>query len=513
MKLIRYFLSLSLIAFFATASLGVSVFAYQKEEFLGGAGDAGSPALKINDNLVAVSTTPTKGGVVRVIDSATGDIARTTSGWIEGSQYGWYAKQDTAAWSAVFDSSITRTGRLTLKLSNTNTSGQVYALNYNGAVSVGVSNQQFLIPLKASTQYKLKIYAKTNNVATNAVFAQVYMFKVDFTNSATVNGTSNKLSGTNDWTLLTATFTTNADCVWSSIKLSNDASGNISDAWFDVNSMTLEEVSTITAPSASLLYPKVTAVTSKDNIDQSQVNTPSVTSFGTNAQQYLTHSFTPTKKNFYGVTLNLKKVLSPTDNLIVTLEGQSSDLPNGTVYATYSIPATSLTTTLAEYTFILPYTISIQKYAFRLTRSGSLDDSNYFQIGRDNSTSYSGGLSKLWNGTAYASMSSWYFKTLYSKNTTNFTVRTDTQTLSVTAPTTDGWPDGTVIDTATLGVSPLSISAGVNNIYYSSNGPATADGTVDPSLQFLVTNNQYSSTPYFLNINSGINSNTININQ
>jgi hypothetical protein len=44
-----------------------------------------------------------------------------------------------------------------------------------------------------------------------------------------------------------------------------------------------------------------------------------------------------------------------------------------------------------------------------------------------------------------------------------------------------------VIDTTVLDIQPLDLASGVNNIYYSSNGPATADGTVDPSLQCIVS--------------------------
>lgn len=53
------------------------------------------------------------------IDSATGDIARTTSGFIEDAKYGWYVTRVTTAVSAEFDTAVTRTGTKTLKLSTT----------------------------------------------------------------------------------------------------------------------------------------------------------------------------------------------------------------------------------------------------------------------------------------------------------------------------------------------------------------------------------------------------------
>ena len=40
-----------------------------------------------------------------------------------------------------------------------------------------------------------------------------------------------------------------------------------------------------------------------------------------------------------------------------------------------------------------------------------------------------------------------------------------------------------MVDTATIGITPLTLAVGDNAVYYSSNGPAYADGTVDASLQ------------------------------
>ena len=80
------------------------------------------------------STTPivfspltVKGGMVRVIDSATGDVARTTAGAIEDIKYKWVFGNAANGASGEFDSSVTRTGRLTLKLSTTDITGKARA--------------------------------------------------------------------------------------------------------------------------------------------------------------------------------------------------------------------------------------------------------------------------------------------------------------------------------------------------------------------------------------------------
>jgi len=220
--------------------------------------------------LMGTSITPvsTKGGVVRVIDSATGDVARTTSGWIEDEKYKFYAAQSAANWSAEFDSAETRTGRLTLKLSATDVTGKLITRRVpTGGVASFAMVSKYCGAVVPNTSYVFKCYAKTNNVATNAVYAKLDIY--DAAGSTTTPQSTNKITGTNDWTLITKTFTTGATDAFIDIQLQNSVAGNISDAWFDVNSMTLEEVSSITNSSSSpaYYYPSVTAVTSTDNID------------------------------------------------------------------------------------------------------------------------------------------------------------------------------------------------------------------------------------------------------
>lgn len=84
-------------------------------------------------------------------------------------------------------------------------------------------------------------------------------------------GTTNKLTGTNDWTLLTATFTTGATAKFLRFAMFNDVAGNVCDARFDVNSMTLEEVKEDTTSVSTPSIPDVIVqgVTTNDNIDNS----------------------------------------------------------------------------------------------------------------------------------------------------------------------------------------------------------------------------------------------------
>jgi len=248
-----------------------------------------------------------KGGVVRVINSATGDIARTTNGWIEDEKYGIYFVVKAATVSGEFDSAVTRSGSLTLKLSTSDVTGRAYAEmgdNREEGVTEPVTTlTRYSIPVVSSTSYKFGIYCQTYNaVATSAVIHEY--------NSSGTRGTSNytnTLTGTQSFTLLTNSFTTAATTAYVIIEFRLNATpGNISDAWFDVNSMTLEQVSSITNSSSTnaRYYPSVTAVTSTDNIDQAPVTVSGVVDFGNNGTRQKTgYLFTPTKKNVTGLVI------------------------------------------------------------------------------------------------------------------------------------------------------------------------------------------------------------------
>lgn len=439
-----------------------------------------------------------QGGVSRVIDSATGDIAITANGWIEDEKYGFRGAQTATAWSAEFDSAVTRTGRLTLKLSNTDVTGRsAVIMGYNGGTSATLlvpALSKYAIPLKGSTSYRISIYIKTNNFASQVPLA-LHQYAVDGTRVTNTNATV--IAGTNDWTLRTITVTTGAATIWGVLSFNNSTAGNISDAWYDVNSMTLEEVSTITNSSSSpaLLYPKVTAVSSTDNIDQSQVVSDSGGTLGAVDRDARAQQFTPTKKNLTGVVFRKGASTGTyTGNITLTLRTDNADKPSATILATkvYLNAAWEALTNDTDETFATTQTLTIGSKYWIVVQSSTTDDaSNYTTIRTQGTGTYAGGISAFSSdgGTTWTTSgvtADFYFKTLYSKNTTNFTVSTDTETWSLsTSP--NGWENGLERDGYNINaITPLTLAPGVNNIYYSSNGPDTADGEVDPSLQMIV---------------------------
>lgn len=172
------------------------------------------------------------------IDAATGDIALTGSGYLESnSAFGWYIIRNAAATSAEFDSAMTRTGRLTLKLSTTDVTGRLTARQVSGGGTLDAADIPKTIKVKPLTTYKLNVYVKTNNVASATIGVATYNPQLVRTQ---IPGTS--INGTNDWTLKTVTFTTKVSDIYLLLDLSNTTAGNVSDMWVDVNSIELLEI-------------------------------------------------------------------------------------------------------------------------------------------------------------------------------------------------------------------------------------------------------------------------------
>lgn len=279
-----------------------------------------------NKPVWTLQTTSVKGGVLRCIDDAVGDTAVTGNLFIEDEKYGWKVIRSATAVSVEFDSLVTRTWRLTLKLSNTDATGRCRAYYGSDAVTLESMNK-YNIQLKWSTKYKLNCRCRTNNVPTNGAYIDYWVYSDVPASLAT--GTTNKLTGTNDWTLLTATFTTGATAKFLRFAMFNDVAGNVCDARFDVNSMTLEEVKEDTTSVSTPSIPDVIVqgVTTNDNIDNSldtwgaYANTYAL---ATTIAETATHrqTYTPTKK--YTTRIGVWVVAKGTGNRTLTVHDASN---------------------------------------------------------------------------------------------------------------------------------------------------------------------------------------------
>lgn len=117
-----------------------------------------------------------------------------------------------------------------MKLSTLNTSGIVTVGNYRTTTPTQASAFE-LLQLLPSTSYTISGWVMTNNVVTNGAWIEVREYSATLSNLIT--SFTSRLSGSNGWTKLTKTFTTQATTAFVVVFLRNNVAGNISDAWFD----------------------------------------------------------------------------------------------------------------------------------------------------------------------------------------------------------------------------------------------------------------------------------------
>lgn len=167
----------------------------------------------------------------------------TANRWIDGTASGSTAQRafgwaTPSAGSGVgvnadigFDTTVSRSGGASLKLSNLTVTGAVTAASTK-SVSPVTSTAHELFRLLPDTQYTITGYIRTNNVPANGALIQVREFSSAFASLGTIS--SSTVGGTDTtFRQVTATFTANAGARYGCIFLRNNTSGNICDAWFD----------------------------------------------------------------------------------------------------------------------------------------------------------------------------------------------------------------------------------------------------------------------------------------
>lgn len=190
---------------------------------------AGAPNLILNGSFDAAPSfvAQTAASLTWIDGTATGSTAVSAYGWgcISGSGAGPNA-------AASFDSTTSRTGTTSMKLSTLNSSGAITIGNYRN-----LTVREIYIILLPNTQYIAEGYIKTNNVLSPGAFFDIRELTSALATVAT-NSTT-KVIGTQPFTFISKTFTTGVTTAYASILLRNNNTGNTSDAWFDDLSLTV----------------------------------------------------------------------------------------------------------------------------------------------------------------------------------------------------------------------------------------------------------------------------------
>lgn len=167
--------------------------------------------------------------------------ATTTGGrWIDGTSAGsttndvfrWNNVVSIASFACSFDSTVSRSGSYSLKLDALDATGRgrVWNAPYEGTTTQG-NITKYGIPVLPNTAYTLTGWIKTLNVV--ATSARITATQYDGSGTLGTSTNSGFVTGTSDWTQVTATFVTAATAQYVNIKCDMNSAGAIQTAWFD----------------------------------------------------------------------------------------------------------------------------------------------------------------------------------------------------------------------------------------------------------------------------------------
>jgi hypothetical protein len=343
--------------------------------------------------------------------------------------YGWWAWDKAGTdWNWSYTDINCYTNKC-LKLIITNVNSRSYVSNSaeDPPLTLTKTMQKQGIKIKPNTKYKISMWIKSVNAVDREEANFATYPNIIGGARTSINLTSIDVDGNTDWVYRSQLITTNssAELFYLNIgRISDLPDNNYSEYWFD--DVRLEEVGSTSLVGQVSGRPSivVTGVSDFNAVDQANVGsgtTTNATGFGKTDQLYYSQSFTPTQLNNSGLVLHLRKVGNPLDNVIITIEKESSDIPDGNIIATTSINSSQLTTSGTDYTFYFPFVLTdLNKIVIKVGRSGDLNNVDFYYIHRDTNSTYSNGVGKYYNGTTWNNLTDIYFKTLFEKQSSAF---------------------------------------------------------------------------------------------
>ena len=425
-------------------------------------------------------------GLLINIDSATGDIARTTAWFVEDEKYWIYLDPSTATSTIKFSTTTVKTWRCTIQFdTSVNAAGfpQFWNRWTTAPSATWVVNQmtKYGIPLKWSTKYRIYFPIETVNTGGAWCYIAYQWFSTTWTRFTNV---TQLVAWTFNW-IKVYEFTSNASDAYMYI-------GTWYQSWttgtmnIDYNNFRIEEVvepvaNSLTSSSPSLV--SFTAVGSTDNIDQSAASSNSNWSLN-NTANYSWQSFVPTKSKLTWIVLQKKSnVGSFTWTMTVSIVNNNVTVPWSTVFATYTIPNATWNAIANDTDYVVNLPCNLTPWTTYWIRfvSSTSSATDYPRLSYNNPSVYASGWLAYWTDwvTYATSTNDLFFKTLYYKPTTNFKASQNNSTVSISADE-DGFLDGSVINLTTGTYSYTDSFAdnvlSTDNIYSSNKYPITISG-------------------------------------
>lgn len=362
------------------------------------------PAVSATD---LFNATPFKGGVANIIMTGTGSTS--TTGWVGDEKYSWYATRVATTGSVNFNATSTLNGTQSLDIIITDATGHFTITNVPATDIASLS--KYAIPVSPNTAMNVYAWVKTSDAQGTGAYISTTQY--DAAGAAGTTSTSSKLTGTNGYTKLGYTVTTDADAAYMVVTLDHAAGAA---QVINFNGVTIETAITDNyTGTGGQVKPIIQGVTSTDNIDQSltRYNTDGVWFRGPADGKYYGYAqeLTISKEKFTGISIGLAKVGSPTGTLTLSIRST----PSGNVLASTTRDISTLVN--GTYNFSLPAITPSGKYYTVITSSTSGQDNTNYVIWK----SYTGSIT-TGNSLGYAESpySTWAYLSNYEAQLTTF---------------------------------------------------------------------------------------------
>jgi len=243
------------------------------------------------------------------------------------------------------------------------------------------------------------------------------------------DGTSQTLGtftiAANSWNVYEALFTASGDYTLARFLGNDTTASNIY-----IDQLQLEEVATdttFTGKVAEKIRPVLQAVTSTDNIDQSQLTEATWTALNVNYLK-LAQGFTPTKKYLTKVEVDLFKeaaYAATAENVTVTIETDNAGAPSGTILASKVLDVSSIPASGSgnyKFTIDVPCILTAGVLYYTVLSKADISAGG-LDWRRNSSSSYANGTGLGYTSGSWTDLTAdFYFNTFYAKKSENFTL-------------------------------------------------------------------------------------------
>lgn len=361
-----------------------------------------------------------------------------------------------------------------------------------GNIWDGEIDELFVYSDTLSADWIETFYNNTNSPSTFYTITDPSVTTTSTSTTSTSSSTSSSSSSSTSTTSTSSSTSTSTTSTSSSTSTtSTSSSTSTTSTSSSTSSSSSSSTSTTTLPATCVSDQSYTAAKNTNH------------AFGTNAQPQVGQQFTPSATaKICNVNVTMAKAGSPTDNMKLEIWSLSGGLPDSLLAeADDQASGSGIPALFGEEVFSFNFTdgpvlTASTQYAFVLSRTSSLDDSNYYAPYAGSTSLYGGGSALTYNGTIWSENSSIdvWFQEYYDNTSATTTSTSTTSTSSSTSTTSTSSSTSSSTSTSTTSTSSSTSSSTSTTSTSSSTTQSTTTSTSTTSTSTSTTSTSSSTT-------------------